>query len=202
MKKILLLAGAACVLSANAFAIDLNPYVSAKAKYAFARNTIKVTGVNEGKAKFNDNVWGGSIAIGNTNPLIDGALRFELEYTKNADAEKRNVKVKTQAVLLNFYYDIDLKNNMPLTPYIGAGFGWGQSEFKFKHGHTKEDGVSMQIGAGVNYKICNNTSIDFGYRYMTYGDFDKEYRVPGVTYEKFDYKPRAHELLLGVKYDF
>ena len=36
---------------------------------------------------------------------------------------------------------------------------------------------------------------------MTYGDFDKEYRN-GLIYEKIDYKPRAHEILLGIRYDF
>lgn len=202
MKKVLLLASAVCFATANVSAFEFNPYIAAKAKYAFSRNEVKVTGVNEGKVKYNDDVWGGSLAVGNTYNVANGDFRLELEYTKNGDAEKNNTKVKTQGVLLNVYYDFNLNNFASLKPYVGAGLGWGRSEFKAPRWSVKDNGVSMQIGAGVNYKICEHTSIDLGYRYITYGDFDKEYRIPGVTYEKVDYKPRAHEILLGVRYEF
>lgn len=47
-----------------------------------------------------------------------------------------------------------------------------------------------------------HTIIDFGYRFITYGDFDEEYRIPGLLYEKYEYKPRAHEIMLGIRYQF
>lgn len=201
MKKILLLAGVACLAAANASAFDFNPYVAAKAKYAFSRNEIKVTGVEEGKAKLNKDVWGGSLAVGHTYYVDNGDFRLELEYTKNGDAKKDGAKVKTQGVLFNVYYDFDLRTAVPVKPYVGLGLGWGRAEFEGVGESEKEDGASMQIGAGVSYKVCDHTSVDLGYRYITYGDFDKEYHAPGM-YEKFEYKPRAHEILLGVRYDF
>ena len=202
MKKVLLLASALCLTAANVSAFEFNPYVAAKAKYAFARNEVKATGVNEGKAKYNDDVWGGSVAVGNIYNVMNGAFRLELEYTKNGDAEKDNTKIETQGVLFNVYYDFNLRTSVPLKPYVGAGLGWGRAEFKANKWSIRDDGVSMQIGAGVTYKICAHTSVDLGYRYITYGDFEKEYRIPGIAYEKVEYKPRAHEVLLGVRYEF
>ena len=201
MKKILLLASVVCLAAANASAFEFNPYVAAKAKYALARNELKVTGVDEGKGKINDDVWGGSLAVGTVYPVMNGDFRFELEYTKNADAEKNKAKVKTQAVLFNVYYDFNLNTTIPVKPYVGVGLGWGRPEFEIGK-NVKDDGAAMQIGAGVSYKLSEHTVADFGYRYITYGDFDEEYRIPGYMYEKVEYKPRAHEFLLGVRYEF
>ena len=201
MKKILLLAGVACLAATSASAFDFNPYVAAKAKYAFSRNEVKASGDYDNKAKLNDDVWGGSLAVGNTYPVANGDFRIELEYTKNADAKKDDAKVKTQGVLFNVYYDFNLRTVVPVKPYVGLGLGWGQSEFEGAGESKKDDGAAMQIGAGVSYKVCDHTSVDLGYRYITYGDFDEEYHAVGA-YEKFDYKPRAHEILLGVRYDF
>lgn len=202
MKKVLLMAGVACFVATTASAFEFNPYVAAKAKYAFARNEVEYTGLEQGKDKYNDNVWGGSFAVGTAHHFSKGDLRFELEYTKNADAKKNNVKVKTQGVLLNAYYDFNLRTYLPIKPYVGGGLGWGQSKFEGDGGHIRNNGVSVQIGGGVNYNIDEHISLDLGYRYISYGYFEKEYRIPGVMYEKVDYKPRAHEILFGVRYEF
>lgn len=202
MRKILLLTSALCFAATTVSAFEFNPYVAAKAKYVLARNEVKVTGSFEGKGKLNDDIWGGSVAAGTTYNLLNGDFRFEVEYTKNADAKKDNAKVKTQAVLLNVYYDFDLKTTLPITPYIGAGLGWGRAELEGTGLKSiKNDGAAAQIGAGINYKICDHMTVDLGYRYITYGDFDKEYHL-GSIYEKDEYKPRAHEFLLGVRYAF
>ena len=124
MRKVLLLASVVCFAASTASAFEFNPYVAARAKYAFARNEVKVTGTLSGKDKLNKDVFGGSIAAGTTWNLMNGDFRFELEYTKNADAKKDGGKVKTQGVLFNVYYDFDLQN-MPVKPYVSAGLGWG-----------------------------------------------------------------------------
>jgi len=202
MRKILLLASVACFTASSASAFEFNPYVAAKAKYAFERNEVKITGTFEGKDKLNDDVWGGSLALGTIYHVMNGDFRFELEYTQNADAKKENAKVKTQGVLFNVYYDFNLEAPIPVKPYVGAGLGWGHAELEGAAKKVKDDGVSMQIGGGVSYKVSEQVAFDLGYRYITYGDFDEEYRVPGLLYEKYEYKPRAHEILLGVRYEF
>jgi opacity protein-like surface antigen len=206
MKKVLLLAGVACLAAANASAFEFNPYVSAKAKYTIARNEVEATGVDEYKVKINDELGGGSIAAGTIYPVSTGKFRFEIEYTKNADAKKTvydvDTKVKTQAALLNVYFDLDMPSNIPVTPYAGVGLGWGQSKFITEGSTEKEDGAALQIGAGIGYRVCDHAVLDLGYRYITYGDFDKEVRIPGYYYEKYDFKPRAHEISLGLRYEF
>lgn len=205
MNKVLLLTGATCLLALNASAFEFNPYISAKAKYAFSRNEVKLTGTTEGKIKANDDIFGGSLALGTIWPVENGDFRFEVEYTKNADAEKKiggiNAKVKTQAVLFNVYYDFNLNLPVAVKPYVTAGLGWGQSEFSLGSSSKKEHSAAMQIGTGVSYQLCDHMSFDLGYRYITYGDFDETYRGAG-TYIKADYKPRAHEVLLGLRYAF
>lgn len=206
MRKVLLLAGVACLAAANASAFEFNPYLSAKAKYTLARNEIEATGVNEGKIKIDDDIGGGSIAAGTIYPVATGKFRLEVEYTRNTDAKKAikgvETKVKTQAALFNVYFDLDLQGIPSLTPYAGVGLGWGESKFVLGTASEKEDGAAMQIGAGLGYRLSNHAVLDLGYRYITYGDFDKEYRVPGVSYEKYDFKPRAHEISLGLRYEF
>lgn len=201
MRKVLLLAGVACFAAASASAFEFNPYVGAKAKYVLARNEVKVTGTVEGKDKFNDNIWGGSVLLGTVYPVTNGDFRFELEYTKNGDTKKDGVTVKTQAFLFNVYYDFNVQLALPIKPYVGFGLGWGRAELESQFKNVKDDGAAMHIGGGIDYRISENAVVDLGYRYITYGDFDEEFRAPGL-YEKFDYKPRAHEIMLGVRYEF
>ena len=63
MRKALLMAGAACLFATSVSALEFNPYVAAKAKYAFARNEVKVTGTFIDKKDFNDEVFGVSLAF-------------------------------------------------------------------------------------------------------------------------------------------
>ena len=201
MKKVLLLASAVCLAATTAFAHEFNPYIGAKAKYALSRNEVKVTGVYEGKNKFNDEVFGGTLVVGNIYKVMDGDFRVELEYTKNADAKAKGRKIKTQGALFNVYYDFNLKSTIPVKPYVGLGLGWGQAEL-IGAGKVKDDGLSAQIGGGINYRVADHVVLDLGYRYISYGDFEKEYRIPGVLYEKYEYEPHAHEFLLGARYEF
>lgn len=203
MQKSLLLATAICFAATNVSAFELNPYVAAKAKYVLARDEVKVTGTFEGNAKLKDEVMGGSIAVGTTYKVMDGDFRFEVEYTKNGDAKESDAKVKTQGLLFNVYYDFNLDTTLPIKPYVGAGLGWGHAEFEGNgNRNIDDDGASVQVGCGINYKISDNATIDLGYRYISYGDFEEEYRIPGLVYEKYEYEPEAHEILLGVRYDF
>ena len=54
MRKVLLLAGVVCFAATTASAFEFNPYVAARAKYAFARNEVKGTGAVDFKEKLNE----------------------------------------------------------------------------------------------------------------------------------------------------
>ena len=200
MKKLLLLTCAACFAAANAFATG--PYVAAKAKYVITQDEIQAKGLFDDKSKLDTNVWGGAFAFGGVLNYRYGDVRYELEYTQNSTAKKRGVKVRTQGVLFNAYYDFNLRTYLPIKPYVGAGIGWGHVEFVADELSVKNNGFAAQIGAGLNIRIFSRTYLDLGYRYMVYDDFDIKYRGANNTSQKVEYKPRAHEIALGLRYEF
>lgn len=231
MKKILLLAGVACLFSAQAGAESfiLNPYISARAKYSFMDNntTFKAyrtykdgsTRNESAKDSTDDNVFGGSFALGLRTQLIYGALRNEFEYTRNADAKKSHTesdgekyesKLKSEAFMFNTYYDIE--TNSPITPYIGAGLGVSRLKYSESYpnmpeenGSLKHSNFAWQVGAGVAYDINRNLALDLGYRYMDYGHFNKtetDNNEERDKTEKIKVESKAHEILLGLRYTF
>ena len=197
MNKALLLAGvAACLFAANANAFETKPYVSAKLRYSMMDNELKLTD-EDGSWEFSgdDNVLGGSLAVGLSSAVQGGAIRTELEYNKNAKARDTSydtkTEVATQSTMLNAYYDID--TNTKFSPYVGAGLGfakvkgdgeWSESQYNF----------AWQAGAGIGYALNDNVTLDAGYRYVDYGHW---------TYgEAIKLESKAHELYIGARYSF
>ena len=210
MKKTLLLATiATSIFALNANAMDFNPYVSAKLKYAVMDNSVDGTYKNnesgyEYKWDVDDNVFGGSIALGVFTPLENGAFRTEVEYTKNAEAEKTNfsiikAKAETQAVLANLYYDINTGSK--LTPYIGAGIGGAKVKFSVEDESEDKTTFAWQIGAGIAYALTDKLSLDMGYRFIHYGDFTQDEELFD-EYEHDKFESKAHEIHLGLRYNF
>lgn len=206
MKKTLLLAGVATALFAmNASATELNPYVGAKFRYVDMSSDVKLGDT----FAVDDNVMGGSIAIGTSFKTSKGSVRTELEYNKNQEAEKShdmtvigsgvvfggNLEVETQSVMLNAYYDID--TGTELTPYVGAGIGFAKTEGTLSAlGESEsidDNSFAWQVGAGVGYAVTENVTVDAGYRYVDYGDIS-DYDV--------DIETTAHELYVGARYSF
>lgn len=207
MKKTLLLAGAAvCLFAVNAHAFDVNPYVSAKLRYSIMDNELKASDYEDTlKLSGDDNVFGGSLAVGAASSVYGGAVRAELEYNRNAEAKDTTynvigTEVEVQSTMLNAYYDID--TGTKFTPYVGAGLGFAKVKGTLKFfgenwGSESQYNFAWQIGAGVGYALNNNVTLDAGYRYVDYGHW---------TVESIDETDRleskAHELYIGARYNF
>ena len=211
MKKILLMAGVATALfAANANAFDYSQYVSAKLTYAFASHDYKWKSYPDGAVGangFNDKVFGGNVAYG----LRTGPFRTELELNLKDDAEKMfhgksgglKLIMKNKFALLNTYYDIN--TGTKFTPYVGLGVGVAklkakeinQENSKYITGKKDATNFAWQIGAGVNYALTDNWSVDLGYRYLDEGHVKYE---DAQGYNKFEAK--SHEILLGARYTF
>lgn len=210
MNKVVLLAGVACLFATNVFAADFNPYVSAKLKYVYSQNKEKIKGVYLGEAfketgHLNKGVFGGSFAAGVSSPLEYGAVRMELEYAQNADAKKghgdEKTTIETRAGFVNAYYDFDLNQSVPLTPYVGMGLGWGHFEVKDDEGPLKKNGLAFNVGAGVSYAMSKNLALDTGYRFVRYAPIKKTYKDDeGML--KVRTQSRAHEIYAGLRYSF
>ncbi len=209
MKKILLLAGIFSLAASGAIAADYSPYVSAKLRFAFMKNDAKVTfedAVYKYQAKWDvdDEVFGGSIAAGLNIPLVKNSLRAELEYNHNGDAKKTyygsQTKVETQALLLNAYYQFDVEAK--LKPYISAGIGGAKIKGSVESESVSKNSFAWQIGLGTSYEINQNVAVDGGYRYVSYGQLDKTSNTDLGYPEKDTVESKAHELYLGLRYNF
>jgi len=216
MNKVVLLAGVACLCATNVFAADFNPYVSAKLKYVYGQHKETVKGsfnygffAGEAFKETEHNkkgVFGGALAVGVSSPLEYGSVRMELEYAQNADAKLSDgydrMTVETRAAFVNAYYDFDLKSSIPLTPYVGMGFGWGHFEVKDSEESFKKDGLAFNIGAGVSYAISENIAFDAGYRFVRYAPIKKTLFESSEGSLKVKAESRAHEFLAGIRYTF
>ena len=198
MKKLLLLVGITTTLcTINANAMDLTPYVGAKLRYSMMDNSVDFDGI---KLDIDDEVFGGSVSTGVAYKIWGNAVRAELEYNKNTDAKKTHydaidLKVKTQSLMLNGYFDIN--TNTKFTPYIGAGIGYTKLEGEVEVLGTKEsedkNTFSWQLGVGVGYSINEHISIDLGYRYVDYGDW---------TRDNVKLESDANEIYISARYMF
>jgi opacity protein-like surface antigen len=221
MKKILLMAGvAAFAFASNANALEVNPYVSAKLSYNWAKNDVisemKEDDYKESfKTKFHKNVWGGHFAAG----AKAGAIRSEIEWNHWQDAKrtyfydggKYRMRLQNNALLLNAYYDINTCTRW--TPYVGAGLGVAMlkitSNDMWDGAKDKESdrtyNFAWQIGAGVAYDLTSNVALDAGYRYVNAGAAvaNKEiYSGRGYYSEKDKIDTAAHEIYFGARYTF
>jgi opacity protein-like surface antigen len=83
-------------------------------------------------------------------------------------------------VLGNVYFDIP--TDTIITPYLGAGVGYGWAETS----GDDDDGVAFGLMAGVEVNLTENLSADVGYRYRQ------------ILSEEVN----DHEALVGLRYGF
>jgi opacity protein-like surface antigen len=72
---------------------------------------------------------------------------------------------------------LDLKNDSAFTPYVGGGLGVAFVNFDQSlaggHGYSGNDTVlAYQLGAGVNFALSDQLSLDVGYRYKASANFN------------------------------
>ncbi len=208
MKKILLLAGVACLLSANADA-KVNQYVSGKLSYDFNKVKIKehdyedaaITRVNANKELFGTHVAYGVRA---------GYVRGEVELNNSRDVKRNWLKATSDkgrdqmidhfrlykhSFMANAYFDY--LTCTPWTPYVGAGLGI--SHIKADDGYVAKsaNNLAWQVMAGLAYDIDSNWTVDAGYRYADLGRIRKNWGE-GVT----KVTARDHEIMFGARYNF
>ncbi len=88
--------------------------------------------------------------------------------TSNAFASGSGT-IRTFALMANVWYDIPMGSG--LTPYLGGGIGYADSEVE--HGLVMNGSggdFAWQLGAGLNFAMTEKMSLGIGYRYMDAGD--------------------------------
>lgn len=174
---------------------------------------------------FNDRVdFDPNINVGGTAGYDFGTIRLEGELSyKHAEIKSitdqsdgfqfRNVdgNVGALAVLFNAFFD--LRNDSPVTPYLGGGIGFatlhlsdtfgvdtsgGTVRTLLLYGRSDDTVFAYQGGAGIDIALNRRLSLDIGYRYFgtNRGDFDSDQAITSSM--KFE----SHNAALGFRYKF
>ena len=213
MKKILLLAGVACLLSATADA-KVNQYVSGKLSYDFNKVKVKVHDYEMGdisRAKADKELFGTHVAYG----VRAGYVRGEVELNNSRDIKRNwlgftsdkgekdtleHFRLYKHSFMANAYFDY--LTCTPWTPYIGAGIGLSYlkadfGEVEILGGSKSVYNLAWQVMGGIAYDVNSNWTLDLGYRYADLGRIRKNTgsEVAKVT-------ARDHEIMFGARYNF
>ena len=200
MKKFLLLAGVACLLSVNAQA-EVNQYVSGKISYDFNKVNMKSADADKPelfREKANKELFGTHVAYG----VQAGYVRGELELNNSRDikrnylSELSHFRLYKHSVMANAYFDY--LTCTPWTPYVGAGIG--SAYLKADSGEEAKSvyNLAWQVMAGLTYDINSHWTLDAGYRYADLGRIRKNSGEGSVA----KLTARDHEIMLGVRYTF
>ncbi|MFU0505044.1 outer membrane protein [Pseudaminobacter sp. NGMCC 1.201702] len=126
-------------------------------------------------------------------------------YDFDNGVDRISAKYTAWTGMVNGY--VDLGTVAGFTPYVGAGAGFLSAKQQFTIDSPslgldvdfsdRQYEFAYSLGAGVNYRLSQNVSMDFGYQYLS---------SPGLAYldtdtlsidEGVDY----HQLRVGLRYD-
>lgn len=205
MKKVLLTILTSALFATPVFA---EPYVSVSTGLGYVANS----NVTVSSVTYNDFITykSGVPFIGAVGYKEDAyRLEFAFGYQSNGvDKFKSDViilpsvsgsSVAIFSYMLNYYYDINLKNG--IAPYITAGIGSSTIRVKgFLNALDSayvSDSQSMftyQLGAGIGIKASENIVIDLGYRYFK--------PAPYTVLDMADISAASSNFLVGARYNF
>lgn len=111
------------------------------------------------------------------------------------------IKVSQAAVMLNVL--LDLGSGGRVTPYIGAGVGYGATRVEAPDLDEDEvgTGLAWQVKAGLSIAMSERATFDIGYRYLTGAEFEAGYEEPGFGYE-ITAEPTSHIVTAGIRLAF
>ena len=97
------------------------------------------------------------------------------------------------ALLGNVLYDF--KPDAKVSPYVGAGLGFGRAIVELDDATANDTGLAWQLQAGVTVRQNERMVWDFGYRYIDQGDFNAS--EDGVS---VDLSGSLHVLSVGLRF--
>jgi outer membrane immunogenic protein len=197
--KCLLLAGfLVAAMATSAMAAD-GPYIGVNGGVTiFKDSDINISGVGSGTLEYKT---GGAV---NINAGYDfGAGRIEAEWGyKSVDidsvsagsnsASVSDSSVNIKSYMVNGYYDMHIANS-GLVPFLGAGIGLLDGEFKESGSSENVSEFGYQFMAGAGFKASEHVTLELSYRYQGSSDFSKE--GTSISYG-------SSNILAGLRYKF
>lgn len=155
----------------------------------------------------------GSLGLGyNWNDDVPVRTELELGYRQFEDdvsarpsgggavvSGKYTSRIAT--LMANAYWDF--YNKTKFTPYLGAGLGVAAIDTKVSDSSGSVDNIlatyALNVSAGCGYEVSDNVILDLGYRYLRTGEASVESKATG---NKMTGTPEAHEVTVGLRYEF
>lgn len=146
-------------------------------------------------------------------------MESEIDTDGDINTTEYNAKIKSLAIMANFYYDIAEINGF--TPYLTTGLGLSRNQTNYateKNYLTNEPNIyisypgkiytdfAWKVGLGSSYTINQNFDLDLRYQYADLGKF-RTGNVATMNGElvkdnRKSGKIKSHEVLVGIAYKF
>lgn len=177
-----------------------------------SKSSFNVPGVLTGRIKTDLDV--GPVVTGLAGLGYTSGFAFEVEglYLQNkvdseaadrALASPFDLKMKMTGGFANVKYE--MVNPTPLFPYVAAGLGYGETQYRVFGDNGHSDGVLWQLKAGVAVPASDDVTVDLGYRFVRSPDYETTDRISfqGQTYDAtFKAATQVHVLTAGVRWAF
>lgn len=164
------------------------------------------------------------INIGGTGGYDFGVVRLEGELSyKNAEIKSvadqtsgsrfRNTDGDLGVLAMMFNGFINLRNNTPVTPYLGGGIGFaamhlsdtfgvktsgGTTQRLLLYGAGDDTVFAYQVGGGLDVALNRRFSLDIGYRYFSTNraNFDSDQNISSSL------KYESHAVAVGFRWSY
>jgi opacity protein-like surface antigen len=130
-----------------------------------------------------------------TNNDMDGVEELDID----------SIEASSAAAFVNVLYDFPMGG---LTPYIGAGVGYGSTTLEADGDSMHDQGVVWQAKAGVSFPLNDALTLDVGYRYIDMASWETS--VPNVDLDDdpdvgpgrvgLEVEPTSHILTIGARF--
>lgn len=119
-------------------------------------------------------------------------LEGEMQVTDNG-LKDTDLRMQHVALLGNVLYDF--KPDGKVSPYVGAGVGFGRAIVELDDATANDTGLAWQLRAGVSIRQSDQMIWDIGYRYVDQADFNAS--EDGVS---VDLAGGLHLLSVGLRF--
>ena len=141
-------------------------------------------------------------AVGTTLGPVRGEV--EVFYTHNEISDSyqlfgSNVDVNEWAGMANVIYDVPVGSKV--TPYVGAGLGYGRTTLKVGDEDEGDGGLAWQLKAGVTVHGADGVNFDVGYRYVRLATWEAEADL-GDGPGQLKVEPSLHVIGASVRFPF
>jgi opacity protein-like surface antigen len=187
-------------LFSSTSALAAGPYIGASGGLSiFHDSDVKDTSTSITATAEYDVGYGLGISAGyNFDPI---RVEFEFGYKKadvdkfkafGASASATDTDTAIMSYMVNAYYDFKTKS--AFTPYVGAGIGLLNGEFK-SPGFKDDDTVfGYQIAVGAAYNFNKNVALDVSYRFQGAAS---DFKIQGTEASYM-----SSNIMAGIRYSF